>query len=430
MAYRRRALKSLAGRRGATTAFTAASKTGDNNGQRVLGASEEVRRRSATAAHATASISYSFGSRRYLHARANQALGARLPTADEELLAGKIRQRVDWYRTTPEANRDVTPEYIEGLREIAVRALTTPVQRWEFVEQESRFAALYDTPEDTSKDSFTVKIGDDGDIVFHREGAAEPKPEVLKGVRDVLKLERLITELYNRIPDPAERQEKLYRMRKHLQSAGKFVVKGDTKLAEAALEDIEADALQECGAPVRSHYLSGLAKAYLKAGFGSCVLILLYGKLVLLYGKGIGWLNGSPPQLAGLKITDERLAFIAVATISLLFGAWLSAANRIQSNEKAVLEALISETLRYWVRAVFVLGIGWLTLLLLHKQVVIVSLGLGGDPNSSIDTKYVLRQLPAAVLIGTLLGLAERALPTAVVKRAESLASKLEPKTT
>lgn len=339
----------------------------------------------------------------------NQALGARPPRADEELLANKIRQRVDWYRGKPGPPLGVTSEYVEGLREIAVRALSTPVAQWEFEEQASRFAAHYETPENGSKYGFTVKTGDGDEIEFQREGTAELKPEVLKGAGEVLKLERLIIELYNRLPDPAERQKRLHTARKHLESAARLTVRGDTKLAETAMEDIQADALQECGAAVRSQYLSGLAKAYLKAGIGSCLLILLYG--VVIHRLPL-------PQWAALKIMDDRLICTAAATIALLFGAWLSAANRIQSNEKAVLEGLISETLRYWVRAVFVLGIGWLILLLLHKGVAVVSLGV-------IDTNNVLKQLPAAVLIGSLLGLAERTLPNAVLKRAEDLASKL-----
>jgi hypothetical protein len=347
----------------------------------------------------------------------NQTLGARKPRPDEELLASKISQRVDWYRKirpTLEADRGVTADYIEGLRDIAVRALTNPVQRWEFAEQDSRFADLYETPVNTPKGSFTVNIVDE-EVEFHRiKGAAKPTKEMLQIVRNVLKLERLIAKLYKHLPDPAERQRKSHNAQEHLRSAGRFAMDGETELAEAALEDIEADALLDCGASVRLHYLKGLALHYFGAGVLSCLLIAGYGK----------WIEYYIP-LAALKISPDRLAYIAAATISLLFGAWLSAANRIQSNERAVLETLISETLTYGVRTLFVLGIGWLVLLLMHKQVVVVTLGSG----DSFSTKEALLKLPAAVLIGALLGLAERTLPTAVIRRAEKLASDVGPKT-
>jgi len=77
----------------------------------------------------------------------------------------------------------------------------------------------------------------------------------------------------------------------------------------------------------------------------------------------------------------------------------------------------------------------WFALLLLHKQVVVLSFGTVTQNTAAqlpdatgFKTHLALQDLGAAILTGGFLGLAERAVPASVLQRASNLAAALAPK--
>jgi hypothetical protein len=360
-------------------------------------------------------------------------------TAEETLLAQDIAQRVAWYLATPPADRHVTADYLAVLRDIAVRALAAPDGRRDLAGQRQRFDQLYnapavevpaagpDTASTTGHDltgSYIVDIDPDGEISIERlQHGPAPSDEQRAFIESLVALDRLMRQLYLRgFRNKDEQRRRVADTTIRLKLAGQIALEGkscDQKLAATALSGIEADVLAVCGTKVRSHYLRDLAGWYTGTAAVSLGILVLYHLLVN------SWL--APLRLQGLDITVDRLGYVAAATLAMLAGAWLSAASRIEPSSKDALEGLLAETFAYWVRATFVLGFGWFALLLLHEQVVVLSFGSSATPTDAtgFKTYLALKSLAAAILTGGFLGLAERAVPASVIKRANTLGTAL-----
>lgn len=298
-------------------------------------------------------------------------------TRAEAELRGAILQRVNWYFDTPADQRHVTQEYVTNLREIATRGLAAADGNRDFVAQKRSFDQLYNSvtpaaaPAGTASPvghdmtgSFTVDLDVDGEIQVKRvPGGKLPSDDQRAFVDAMAALERLVVQLYTRTTkDLALRQARLANVRERLKWAGQIGLEGamcDFRLARTALDGIEADALQDCGARVRSCYLRDLAVRYAVIGVVALAFVYAWHVLIPRY-----------PPLQVLQISDPGLAYLSVATAAMFCGAWLSAASRLEPSDKGVLLGLLGETFSYWVRALFVLGFGWFALLLLHKQVV------------------------------------------------------------
>ena len=368
--------------------------------------------------------------------------GGPASTAEEALLAQDIAQRVAWYVATPPDTRRVTADFLAGLRDIATRGLAAPDGQRDFAGQRQRFDRLYNAPAHeappagpagpdgtsaTGHDltgSFVVDIDPDGEISIEPVPKGPPASDEQRAFIDALvALDRLMRQLYKRaFRNKLLRRRHVTDATERLKLAGQIALEGaacDLKLARTALDGIEADVLQACGTKVRSRYLGDLAGWYGATAVLSLTVLIAYHLLVesLL----------STLPLQGVNIGVDRLSYIMVATLAMLCGAWLSAASRIQPNSKDALEGLLAETFSYWVRAAFVLGFGWFALLLLHEQVIVLSFGSssGASDATGFKTHLALRNLAAAILTGGFLGLAERAVPASVLKRANTLGTAL-----
>lgn len=361
---------------------------------------------------------------------------------EEQLLAEAITDRVRGFQylrlAALGANpppRSSTPDlryqFIEALRDIAVHGLTATRGR-DFVRQRRVFRDLFASVAPLAAPAsvaggdgaFTVSRDPDGQIVIQRNhNGQKPTDPQTAFAAALAKSERLVEQLYTRAfhRRPDEARDKIDDMQKRLQWAGQIALVGcdfDVPLATIALTSIEDDAIQDCGTKVRSRYLRDLALHY--AGFAVLAVALLVG-----YHWLTKWLF---PELLDIQITTGRLVYVGIATIAMLFGAWLSAANRVQPSDPVVLRNLISETLSYWVRAAFVIGFGWFALLLLHEQVLRLDFGGAVSDATGFKTHLALTNLAAAILTGGFLGLAERAVPTGILQRADTLAGALATK--
>jgi hypothetical protein len=182
----------------------------------------------------------------------------------------------------------------------------------------------------------------------------------------------------------------------------------DPALAGRLLERLVAREVADFGPGLRGAYLKDLAAAF------ALTLLSFAGALVLL---ALFW-----AALFGSRQTQPLHAtfgMVLVAMGFLFLGAWLSAAQRLNNSAADTIESVLSEAFDSWIRAVLLIGTGIVVFALLHMGVVVIQL------SESLSSKNVLSSLPAAVVVGAFLGLAERKLPTALTGRGEDLANRL-----
>jgi hypothetical protein len=211
--------------------------------------------------------------------------------------------------------------------------------------------------------------------------------------------------------DPVKRAESWSDAASHLHHASQFGLEGvrpDVPLGRLAMRSILDNVIHEHGQRVRAAYLWDLALAY-----GAVAIIL--SLLALLVSVVTHYLN--VPQ--ELVIRGPQLILLVVALSALLAGAWLSAAARLEPDSPEVLASIFSSTLNARLRAVYVLGFGFLAILLLHKQVIVFSFGANGG--GGFNSAMVLGKLSAAILTGGFLGLGVALLPQAVIERSANL---------
>jgi len=168
--------------------------------------------------------------------------------------------------------------------------------------------------------------------------------------------------------------------------------------------------MQENGQQVRGAYLWDLAKSYGKAAVG--VVVVAFAIYAATHTPRV-----SVPQ--ELVIPGLRLTLLVVALGFLFFGAWLSAAARLEPDSAEVVASIFASTLNAGFRVIYVLGFGLLAILLLYKQVIVFSFGASGE--SGFTSATVLGKLSGAILTGAFLGLGEALLPQTVIQRSASL---------
>ncbi|WP_223880555.1 TIGR04086 family membrane protein [Roseococcus microcysteis] len=220
----------------------------------------------------------------------------------------------------------------------------------------------------------------------------------------------------------AVRAESLRVVRDQILRAGRiaFPDHGDTReprvdLAGRLLDQALTDAADDHGPAARRAYLADLAEAYIITALCFAIaafLFFLFWDLVFGFGERY------------TRPLHMTVSFFSISIASLFLGAWLSAAERLRARNVVTLESIFAETFDTWVRAAILLGLGMLVILLLHKGVVIVSFGTS---DGSLSTSKVLANLPAAVLVGALLGISERLLPEVLFSRSRELVGKLGP---
>jgi len=120
-----------------------------------------------------------------------------------------------------------------------------------------------------------------------------------------------------------------------------------------------------------------------------------------------------------LVIPGLRLTLLVIALAFLFFGAWLSAAARLEPDSAEVVASIFASTLNAGLRVIYVLGFGFLAVLLLYKQVIVFSFGASGE--NGFTSATVLGKLSGAILTGGFLGLGEALLPQTVIQRSASL---------
>jgi hypothetical protein len=343
------------------------------------------------------------------------------PTSEERALADAITGRLRWVRDRPVDSAAVMPAYANGLREIAETGLAADTGRDASTATETfktHYGALdASAPEAVTRaGSFRLVFDDQTkEIKIERvRGGTAPTEDQRNFIDELIRQERLIRALIQRgESDPTRRQEAMAKATTRLQWAGQLGLEGaesDVPLGRLALRGILADAMQESGQQVRAAYLWDLAKAYSLAAAGVLVVaILVYA---VTHTPWLSW-----PQ--ELVIPGLRLILLVIALCFLFFGAWLSAAARLEPDSAEVVASIFASTLNAGLRVVYVLGFGFLAILLLCKQVIVFSFGASGD--NGFTSATVLGKLSGAVLTGGFLGLGEALLPQTVIQRSASL---------
>ncbi len=229
--------------------------------------------------------------------------------------------------------------------------------------------------------------------------------------------------LYQRgVKNVAERTPRLQTSIQRLSWAAALALEQEIpeiELARIAIQGAVADAIQENGVGARGAYLRELGWAYIVSCIGLVALTAIY----FVATRAV-------TASAAFVVPGETLSLMDAALLSLAMGAWLIAAFRLQPDSPEVLTSLFATTTSSWIRVVLVLGFGFLGLLLFYKQVIVFSFGpnRGGNDVSPFTTAQVFTKLSAAVLAGGLLGLADAALPSAVIARSANLVAALTPR--
>ncbi|WP_244457993.1 hypothetical protein [Roseomonas fluvialis] len=179
-------------------------------------------------------------------------------------------------------------------------------------------------------------------------------------------------------------------------------------LPERHLAAVFKDAIAEHGPRVRRETLADLAVAF------ATLSDFFAGAMVLLHacsgpgGRRRGVASWAPAVAALLDARNRvGLQFL---------GAWLSAAQQLNSGDAGVLDGVCAEPFDSWIRGCVLLGVGVIVILLPHKQVVVLNLGGEGSGLSSVG---ILDGFSATAICGALLGLGERILPRVISGEAD-----------
>ena len=179
------------------------------------------------------------------------------------------------------------------------------------------------------------------------------------------------------------------------------------ELFEARAAAIKAEVLRRMGMARKAARVSGFAWTLLRwIGF---IALLLWG---FDEAREAGLVPGP------LAMPRSALATLWTGLLGAGLGAWISYAQRSMSDDFAGLQALASDTVSPRVRAAFVFACSLVGFLLFHVQFVTIKMG-------NLDTTEVLSGFAAPLLIGVFFGLAERALPEALTRRAQDFIGRL-----
>lgn len=175
---------------------------------------------------------------------------------------------------------------------------------------------------------------------------------------------------------------------------------------------LRAEAFEAQAATIKAELLRrvGMTRKAERLGiFGLTLVRWLLGLAALLAGFAWAGEAGLVPRILAASRDAMALAWACCAGAGL--GAWISYAQRSLNDDFASLQALASDTTSPRVRTAFVIACAIAGLVLLHLQVVTARIGI-------LDTAQVLASLPVALATGLILGLSERALPDAIMRRA------------
>lgn len=179
------------------------------------------------------------------------------------------------------------------------------------------------------------------------------------------------------------------------------------ELFEARAAAIKAEALRRMGMARKSARVSGFAWTLLR--WIATMALLLWG---FDEARGAGLV---PAKLA---VPPENLALLWAGLLGAGLGAWISYAQRSMNDDFASLQALASDTVSPRVRAAFVFACSLVGLLLFEVQLVTLKIG-------NLDTTRILDEFAAPLLVGIFFGLAERALPEALTRRAQDFVGRM-----
>ncbi len=261
------------------------------------------------------------------------------------------------------------------------------------------------------------------------DGAAQPSMDQEAFLRELHEAEHFLVTLYRPalgITAPIQERNVVYT---RLAAAGQMALgraHPSLAVARTALAGVLRDAIRDRGPAVRKAYLDGLYYSYVRA-LAFVFAILFVAHVVthpaIYFNCSAISSQGCWDVPAVLRPTSERLLLLGVALLAVAFGAWLSAAQRLDTNSPELLGAMLAEGNPTVVRADMVVGFGLVALVMLHTG--LVSFAVGTDATPVFTTNNALRSLVAAGLTGAFLGLGERALPSAVNQRAADFVASL-----
>jgi hypothetical protein len=352
------------------------------------------------------------------------------PAAEEQALADAVAKQLERL-ADPEKAKGLPGDFATRLRAIAQTGLATAEGR-DPARAAKDLRALVDGVKTTAAQaaygrgpvavgSFEISYNEDTEEIYVEpilDGPA-PSDDQFAFLTQLVEQERLV----KAIIDQGERNAAAAKEAKglkavQLMNAAKLALENaqpNLTLANLAMDTIVEDTMRKYGTKVREHYLWRMAETFLWSAFAILLAALVY----LLIGH-----SGVLPEIFGLPL--PKVAMLTVAMTAILAGAWLSSALRLRPDSPEVLSEIFAETLNVRIRAVLVLGFGFLVVILLHKGVVVVS--FGGGNTGGISTTDVLSNLASAIVTGALLGLSERTLPNAIVERSANLIAALSKK--
>jgi hypothetical protein len=355
-------------------------------------------------------------------------------TPTEHLLATAIIRCLAWVRDEPEDSRPLLPAYVDELRTIAKSGLTDPDNRNAERATEA-FIRQYGplepdkgpTTDPPPQGAYLVTLDEDKTIRINViPGGPKPTDEQIRFIGELDRQDRLVRLVYDRAEKGADRrivgQEKAIRQ---LLWAARFALEGiqpEVTMARLAMQSVLQDTIQKYGTAVREDYMSGLFRAYAATITVTTLVLIFY----LAATQSLGGIVTIPHEVVVPRL---NVILLIVALWWMCIGALLSAAVRLEPDSPEVLDSIFRSTFGAKLKALYVLGFGFVGLLLLHKQVIVFSFGtISPSSKGGFTTAYVLSRLSAAILTGAFLGLGEAALPNAVVQRSANLIAALTPK--
>lgn len=174
-----------------------------------------------------------------------------------------------------------------------------------------------------------------------------------------------------------------------------------TELFEARSAAIKAEVLRRMGMARKSARVSGFAWTLLRWIVGMALLLWAFDA-----AREAGFVPGA------LAVDRSVLSLLWAGLAGAGLGAWISYAQRSMSDDFASLQALASDTVSPRVRAAFVFACTLVGLLLFEVEFVTIKVG-------ALDTTETFSEFTVPLLIGIFFGLAERALPEALTRRAQ-----------
>jgi hypothetical protein len=190
------------------------------------------------------------------------------------------------------------------------------------------------------------------------------------------------------------------------------------RLAQAAQESLsrdppQADLFDARSAAIKAEVLRRMGMARKSARVSCFAWALLRGiaaAALLFWGFDAARAAGFVPD--PLAVGPGKLALAWAGLLGAGLGSWVSYAQRSMSDDFASLQALASDTVSPRVRAAFVFACTFVGLSFFEVEFVTVKIG-------EFNTTGVLDKVATSLLTGVFFGLAERALPEALARRAQ-----------